>query len=79
MARSVTHLALMYELYASYSVADHGSAVADHQRILHALAREDGERAELIIREHVLKARDSLLTRIGMSWAASPDSAASGA
>jgi DNA-binding GntR family transcriptional regulator len=62
-AREVIEIPLVYKSYFWYSpeqklVSDHY-----HKQIVKALAAGDGERAELIMKEHVLEALDFLLAQ----------------
>jgi DNA-binding GntR family transcriptional regulator len=51
----------VYSAFAAFSTVEHRESTDDHRRLIKALADGDGERAEHVIREHVLQARDRVL------------------
>jgi DNA-binding GntR family transcriptional regulator len=64
MVRTVIELPLVYRSYYWYSpeqklISDHY-----HHQLAHALSARDGDRAELIMKEHVFEARDFLIERL---------------
>jgi DNA-binding GntR family transcriptional regulator len=64
MLRTVIELPLVYRSYYWYSpeqklISDHY-----HHQLAHALSARDGDRAELIMKEHVFEARDFLIERL---------------
>lgn len=60
MVRSVIELPLVYKAFLWYSVERRMISARYHYVIYRALADRDGERAELVMRAHVLEARDVL-------------------
>jgi DNA-binding GntR family transcriptional regulator len=63
MVGKVIRLPLVYNSYRWYSPEQKRISVRYHTRITDALAARDPERAERIMREHVLEARDVLVSR----------------
>jgi DNA-binding GntR family transcriptional regulator len=61
MIAQVRVLPLVYQVYAWYSPVERDSSVQYHERIVRALRSRDADRADAVMREHVLEARDSLL------------------
>jgi DNA-binding GntR family transcriptional regulator len=64
MVRRVIELPLVYKSYIWYSPDQQRISVHYHRQIANALAARDGERAELIMKEHVFEARDLLVARL---------------
>jgi DNA-binding GntR family transcriptional regulator len=64
IVRMVTELPLIYRSYIWYSPDQRRISLHYHRQITHALETRDGERAELVMREHVLEARDLLVARM---------------
>jgi DNA-binding GntR family transcriptional regulator len=64
IVRMVTDLPLVYRSYIWYSPEQRKISLHYHQQITHALESRDGERAELLMKEHVYEARDVLLVRM---------------
>jgi DNA-binding GntR family transcriptional regulator len=64
MVRRVIELPLVYKSYIWYSPDQKRISSHYHRQIVHALAGRDGERAELIMKEHVFEARDLLVARL---------------
>jgi DNA-binding GntR family transcriptional regulator len=62
-AREVVEIPLVYRSYFWYSPEQKLVSEHYHKQIANALASGDGERAEMIMKEHVLEARDFLLTQ----------------
>ena len=61
MLRQVVALPLTYKSYVWYSPEQASASYHYHQQLVKALERGDGERAELVMREHVFEARDVLV------------------
>ena len=70
MVRQVVALPLTYKSYVWYSPEQASASHHYHQQLVKALERGDGERAELVMREHVFEARDVLVQH--MTAAGSP-------
>jgi DNA-binding GntR family transcriptional regulator len=64
MVRSVMHLPLVYKAYVWYTPHQRRQSAHYHEQLVIALGRHDGERAALIMQEHVYEARDSLVAAI---------------
>jgi DNA-binding GntR family transcriptional regulator len=64
MIRQVTTVPLIYRSYLTYSPENRQSAWQDHVRILGALTARDPERAESLMKAHVLWARDVALDHL---------------
>ena len=64
MTRSVTHLPLVYKAYVWYTPHQRRQSAHYHEQLLTAFGKHDGERACLIMQEHVYEARDSLVAAI---------------
>ena len=56
---------LVYKSFYWYSPEQKVISQHYHRQLTRALKLGDGERAELIMKEHVLEARDFLLAQIG--------------
>ena len=61
MVRQVVELPLVYRSYVWYSPEQTRISQHYHRQITRALERRDAERAELVMTEHVLEARDVLV------------------
>ena len=61
MVRQVVALPLVYKSYVWYSPAQASASHHYHLQLVKALERGDGERAEIVMREHVFEARDVLV------------------
>jgi DNA-binding GntR family transcriptional regulator len=66
MVRQVTAVPLIYKSYMTYSVENRESALQDHRKILRALQDRDAERAESLMKAHVLWARDVALAHLAL-------------
>ena len=64
MVRSVIQLPLVYRSYVWYSPEQKLISEHYHRQLTVALAASDAERAELVMKEHVLEARDFLIARL---------------
>jgi DNA-binding GntR family transcriptional regulator len=64
MVRKVIELPLVYKSYIWYSPEQRRISAHYHRQITRALESRDGERAELVMKEHVFEARDLLVTRV---------------
>jgi DNA-binding GntR family transcriptional regulator len=64
LIRKVIELPLVYRSYIWYSVDQRRISAHYHRQITKAFEARDGERAELVMKEHVFEARDVLVTRI---------------
>jgi DNA-binding GntR family transcriptional regulator len=64
LVRKVIELPLVYRSYIWYSVDQRRISAHYHRQITRALEMRDGERAELVMKEHVYEARDVLVTRV---------------
>jgi DNA-binding GntR family transcriptional regulator len=64
MVRTVIELPLVYKSYIWYSPDQKRISSHYHRQIVNALATGDGERAELVMKEHVFEARDVLVARL---------------
>jgi DNA-binding GntR family transcriptional regulator len=64
MIRQVTAVPLIYKSYMTYSPDNRESAWQDHVRVLGALKARDPERAESLMKAHVLWARDVALAHL---------------
>ncbi len=64
IVRNVTDLPLVYRSYIWYSPEQRKISLHYHQQITRALEARDGERAELVMKEHVFEARDVLVVRM---------------
>jgi len=54
----------VYRSYTWYSPRQHQISVHYHRQITNALEMRDAERAEWVMKEHVLEARDLLVARM---------------
>ena len=61
MVRQVVALPLVYKSYVWYSPAQASASLHYHLQLVKALERGDGQRAEIVMREHVFEARDVLV------------------
>ena len=64
LVRRVIELPLVYRSYIRYSVDQRRISAHYHRQITKALEARDGERAELVMKEHVFEARDVLVAHI---------------
>jgi DNA-binding GntR family transcriptional regulator len=64
MVTQVIQLPLVYKSYIWYSPDQKQISAHYHRQIVNALSTRDGERAELIMKEHVFEARDLLVGRL---------------
>ena len=64
LIRKVIELPLVYRSYIWYSVDQRRISAHYHRQITKALEARDGERAELVMKEHVFEARDVLVTHV---------------
>jgi DNA-binding GntR family transcriptional regulator len=64
MVRQVVALPLVYKSYVWYSPAQASASHHYHLQLVKALGRGDGERAEIVMREHVFEARDVLVQHV---------------
>ncbi len=64
MARKTIELPLVYKSYIWYSPAQQRISAHYHHQITRALAARDGERAEMIMKEHIFEARDLLVAHV---------------
>jgi DNA-binding GntR family transcriptional regulator len=64
MVRSVIQLPLVYRSYIWYSPDQKLISEHYHRQLTAALAAHEAERAELVMKEHVLEARDFLVARL---------------
>jgi DNA-binding GntR family transcriptional regulator len=64
MARSVIHLPLVYKAYVWYTPHQRRQSAHYHEQLVTALGKHDGERAAMIMQEHVYEARDSLVAAL---------------
>jgi len=64
MIRQTTAMPLIYRSYMTYSRENRDSALQDHRKILAALRDRDPERAESLMKAHVLWARDVALAHL---------------
>ena len=64
LVRSVIEIPLVYKSFYWYSAEQTLISQHYHRRLARALRSGDAERAELIMKEHVLEARDILLAQI---------------
>jgi DNA-binding GntR family transcriptional regulator len=64
MVRQVVELPLVYKSYVWYSPEQTRISQHYHRQICRALEQRDGERAELVMKEHVLEARDVLTAHV---------------
>ena len=64
LIRKVIELPLVYRSYIWYSVEQRRISAHYHRQITKALEAHDGERAELVMKEHVFEARDVLVARV---------------
>ncbi|MCW2955109.1 MAG: Transcriptional regulator [Conexibacter sp.] len=65
MARRVRELPLVYQTYSWFSPERCRSAEHQHLELLNALERRDDERAELVMKHHILAGADLLLEHLG--------------
>ena len=72
MVRRVIQLPLVYKSYIWYSPDQKRISSHYHRQIVNALAAGDGERAELIMKEHVFEARDLLVAQLRADKASPP-------
>ena len=64
LTRKVIELPLVYRSYIWYSVDQRRISAHYHRQITRALEARDGERAELVMKEHVFEARDILVAHV---------------
>jgi DNA-binding GntR family transcriptional regulator len=64
MVRGVVQLPLVYRSYVWYSPGQKLISEHYHRQLTAALAAHEPERAELVMKEHVLEARDFLVARL---------------
>lgn len=64
MVRKVIELPLVYKSYIWYSPEQRRISAHYHRQIARAFETRDGERAELVMKEHVFEARDLLVARV---------------
>ncbi len=64
MARKTIELPLVYKSYSWYSPDQRRISAHYHHQITRALAARDGERAEMIMKEHIFEARDLLVAHV---------------
>lgn len=64
MVRQVVEMPLVYRSYVWYSQEQTRISQHYHRQITRALERRDAERAELVMKEHVLEARDVLIAHV---------------
>ena len=64
MVRNVIELPLVYKSYIWYSPEQKLISEHYHKQLTVALEARDAERAELIMKEHILEARDFLISRV---------------
>ena len=64
LVRKVIELPLVYNSYRWYSSDQMRISVHYHRQIVKALADGDADRAELVMKEHVLEARDVLVAHV---------------
>ena len=64
LVRKVIELPLVYRSYIWYSVDQRRISSHYHRQITRALEAKDGERAELVMKEHVFEARDILVAHV---------------
>lgn len=64
MVRGVIQLPLVYRSYVWYSPEQKLISEHYHRQLTAALAAREAERAELVMKEHVLEARDVLIARL---------------
>jgi DNA-binding GntR family transcriptional regulator len=64
MIRQTTAMPLIYRSYMTYSRENRDSALQDHRKILAGLRDRDPERAESLMKAHVLWARDVALAHL---------------
>jgi DNA-binding GntR family transcriptional regulator len=75
MVRQVVELPLAYKSYVWYSPAQRRISEHYHRLIARALELRDAERAEHLMKEHVLEARDILLAHVEADGARATDGA----
>jgi DNA-binding GntR family transcriptional regulator len=64
LIRKVIELPLVYRSYIWYSIDQRRISAHYHRQITRALEARDGERAELVMKEHVFEARDVLVGQV---------------
>jgi DNA-binding GntR family transcriptional regulator len=64
MIQQITALPIIYQSYMTYSAENRESALQDHRKILSALRGRDAERAESLMKAHVLWARDVAMAHL---------------
>ena len=64
MIRRVIELPLVYKSYVWYSPDQKRISAHYHRQITRAFEARDGERAELVMKEHVFEARDILVAHV---------------
>ena len=72
MVRRVIQLPLVYKSYIWYSPDQKRISSHYHRQIVNALDAGDGERAELVMKEHVFEARDLLVAELRAGTASAP-------
>jgi DNA-binding GntR family transcriptional regulator len=73
MVRKVIKLPLVYNSYRWYSPEQTRVSVDYHRRLIHAFEARDAERAEWLMKEHVLEARDVLVAGVRAKQAAAAE------
>lgn len=63
-ARTVAPVPLAYTSLYWHAQQDRIASANSHERIVHALASRDAERAELLMKEHVFEVRDTLVAEL---------------
>jgi DNA-binding GntR family transcriptional regulator len=64
MARKTIELPLVYKSYIWYSPDQQRISAHYHRQIARAMTGRDGERAEMVMKEHVFEARDHLVAHV---------------
>lgn len=64
MVRTVIELPLIYKSYIWYSAEQKRISEHAHRQLTHALAAHDADRAEIVMKLHLLEARDLLIARM---------------
>lgn len=75
MVRKVIELPFVYKSYVWYSPDQRQISTHYHRQITRALEARDGERAELVMKEHVFEARDLLVAHLREQGSADVDAA----
>jgi DNA-binding GntR family transcriptional regulator len=77
MVRQVIVLPLVYKSYIWFTTSQKRVSEHTHRQLVNAITKQDSDRAQLIMREHVYEARDVLIAHI-QNLAASEESELSG-